>query len=63
MTIEVNYAVLTDSANVVHTVTTDGNVEAKNTDVTYDPSVLLALHDLNLEVKGRARTLSWWIEK
>lgn len=44
-------------------VTTDGNVEAKNTDVTYDPSVLLALHDLNLEVKGRARTLSWWIEK
>jgi len=44
-------------------VTVDADVEAKNTDVTYDPSVLSGLSALSTGIQGRARTLSWWIEQ
>jgi len=45
------------------TVSVEGEVDAGNTDVLYDPSVLSKLVALNARLLGRSRTVSWWIEQ
>lgn len=39
-----------------------GDVEAGNADVTYDPAVLDSLGGLQVTILGKVRTTSWWLE-